>query len=167
MIVAIEDVHYRATFAKAVSIEFETWQDVQPTAIHEVEIKEVADYVPGQFYKRELPCILKVLEETSLKNIELIIIDGYVTLNDAGKYGLGMYLYEVLLEKIPIIGVAKKAFKDNEKLVRKILRGESKKPLYVSSVDIDVDLAANYIQNMAGEYRIPNLLKILDQRTKI
>ncbi|MEL6720525.1 MAG: hypothetical protein AAFP82_17595 [Bacteroidota bacterium] len=78
-----------------------------------------------------------------------------------------MYLYEVLLEKIPIIGVAKKAFKDNEKLVRKILRGESKKPLYVSSVDIDVDLAANYIQNMAGEYRIPNLLKILDQRTKI
>ncbi|MEM8525136.1 MAG: endonuclease V [Bacteroidota bacterium] len=165
MIVAI-DVHYRTNFAKAVSIEFQTWQDKQPTTIHEVLIEEVAEYVPGEFYKRELPCILKVLEKTPLEEIELIIVDGYVVLSDEGKYGLGRYLYEVLKRKIPIVGVAKRSFKDNEKQVRRVLRGASKNPLYVTSIGVEVDAAAKQVQKMAGAYRIPDLLKILDQHTK-
>lgn len=165
MIIAI-DVHYRATFAKAVSIAFETWQDKQASEIHQVYIDEAAAYVPGQFYKRELPCILKVLEKTSLEEVDVIIVDGYVTLSDEGKFGLGMYLYESLNQKIPIIGVAKKSFKDNERRVRKVLRGLSKKLLYVTSVGFDLDLAASHIWQMHGEYRIPTLLKILDQHTK-
>lgn len=165
MILAI-DVHYRATFAKAISIEFETWQDEHPSKIHEVLIDEVAAYVPGQFYKRELPCILKVLEKTPLEKIEVIIVDGYVTLSDEGKFGLGMYLYEALNQKIPIIGVAKRSFKDNEQQVQKVWRGESKNPLYVTSVDFDLEEAVHQIQQMKGQYRIPTLLKILDQHTK-
>jgi len=165
MIVAI-DVHYRNDFAKSISIEFETWQQEQPSRIHEVRVNEVEDYVPGQFYKRELPCILKVLERTSLENIEAIVVDGYVVLSDEGKYGLGMYLYEALKQKIPIIGVAKRSFKNNEKQVQKVFRGESQNPLYVTSVGVEVEVAANHIQQMKGSYRIPNLLKILDQHTK-
>ena len=118
MIVAI-DVHYRETNAKAVAIEFEDWTTDHPTKINQVLLPDIAPYIPGQFYKRELPCILKILEQSNLSLIDIIIIDGYVTL-DKGKPGLGKFLYEHLKESIPIIGVAKTSFKDNEKFVRKV-----------------------------------------------
>lgn len=165
MIVAI-DVHYREAFAKVVSIEFKTWEDTAPYKIHEIIINEVAEYVSGEFYKRELPCILKVLKKTDTDKLEIIIVDGYVVLDDEGKAGLGMYLYEALNQKIPIIGVAKRGFINNEKNVIKIKRGESENPLFITSVGIDLNEAAEQIKNMVGEYRMPDLLRILDQKTK-
>ena len=95
MIVAI-DVHYRETYIKAVAIEFEDWTTDYPTKINQVILPEIAPYIPGQFYKRELPCITKVLEQSNLLVIETIIIDGYVTLDNLEKSGLGQYLYEYL-----------------------------------------------------------------------
>lgn len=165
MIVAI-DVHYRTDFAKAVAIEFQTWQDATPLNIHVIQLESVAEYVPGQFYKRELPCILAVLEKVALEEVECIVVDGYVWLSNEGKHGLGMYLYEALDQKAPIIGVAKRSFKDNDAYVKKVFRGASKNPLYVTSVGIDVEVAANYIQDMYGAYRLPDLLKTLDRQTK-
>ena len=106
MILAI-DVHYRATFAKAVAIEFATWDVESPTEIYEKIIHEVEAYIPGQFYKRELPCILSILRDIELTNFDCIIIDGYVTLDDHGKPGLGWHLYEALDHKIPVVGIAK------------------------------------------------------------
>lgn len=165
MILAI-DVHYRENIAKSVSIAFDNWTDTTPHTTHIVEIKKVAPYVPGQFYKRELPCILKVLEKSDLSTITLIIVDGYVVLDDTGKAGLGHYVYEALDRKIPIVGVAKRSFRDNQKNVVEVFRGTSKNPLYVSSVGIDLAHAAEQVKNMAGDYRFPELLKILDQETK-
>ena len=165
MILAI-DVHYRATFAKAVSIEFPNWEAAIPDNIKEVRIQEVAPYVPGLFYKRELPCILEVLKETNLKAVEAIIIDGYVVLDDNGKLGLGGYLYQALEGAIPIIGVAKKSFHSNGDLVKKVYRGSSKNPLYVTSMGMQVAQASTRIKEMAGDYRFPDLLRILDRHTK-
>ena len=165
MIIAI-DVHYRENIAKSVSIEFDNWTDEVPLMTHIVEVNDIAPYIPGQFYKRELPCILKVLEKSDLLKVNLIIVDGYVILNDEGKAGLGHYLYEALDQKIPIVGVAKKSFHDNQKNVIKVFRGVSKNPLYVTSIGIDVAEAAKQVKNMAGDYRFPELLKILDQETK-
>ena len=62
MIVAI-DVHYRTTFAKVVAIEFDQWTDKIPTKISETILEEVAAYVPGEFYKRELPCLLEIIKQ--------------------------------------------------------------------------------------------------------
>jgi len=165
MIVAI-DVHYRATYAKAVAIEFEDWKADYPTKINQVRLPEIAPYIPGEFYKRELPCIIKVLEQSNLSIVDTIIIDGYVTLDDNERPGLGKYLYVHLKESIPIIGVAKTSFKDNEKFVRKVYRGESKQPLFVTCVGSELEEAALKIQEMSGDYRIPTLLKILDTETK-
>jgi deoxyribonuclease V len=47
-----------------------------------------------------------------------------------------------------------------------VFRGQSINPLYVSSIGIDIDQAAQNIQNMFGNYRIPTLLKHLDTLTK-
>lgn len=159
------DVHYREDFAKVVSIEFEEWEAEQPTIIKEMLVYDIAPYVSGQFYKRELPCILKILEQTDLSLIDTILIDGYVTLN-GGRPGLGRYLYKHLDKSIPIIGIAKKAFRDNENYVRKVVRGESKQPLFITSVGMQLADAAQRIQEMNGKFRMPTLLRILDSRTK-
>lgn len=165
MILAI-DVHYREEFAKTVSIEFENWNDSVPSKINESFIKNVEEYVSGEFYKRELPCIMEILEKTDKEKLEVIIIDGYVVLDDTGKAGLGKYLYETLNQAIPIIGVAKRGFINNERNVIKIKRGKSENPLFITSIGIDLNEAATKIKNMTGEFRIPDLLRILDGKTK-
>ena len=165
MIVAI-DVHYREAFAKSVSIEFKNWSDENPSKIHEVFIKQVHEYIPGEFYKRELPCIIEVLKKSDTKKIEFIIVDGYVTLDDSGKLGLGGYLYKELGKKIPVIGVAKRYFANNKKNVIEIKRGKSDNPIYITSKGIDVKKASEKIRKMKGNFRMPDLLRILDQKTK-
>ncbi len=160
------DVHYRQDFAKVVSVEFDNWQDATPLNIHSTNISDFLEYEPGAFYKRELPCILEILKESDITKIDCIIVDGYVILDDDGKHGLGAYLYESLLQKIPIIGVAKRSYINNKKHVREVFRGNSKNPLYISSIGIDLDQSATYVQEMHGQYRMPDLLRIMDQHTK-
>lgn len=165
MIIAI-DVHYRENKAKTVSIEFEDWLDTKPLVTHVLEIPVVAEYVPGQFYKRELPCILEILKLSDLSEVTAIIVDGYVVLDDAEKYGLGGYLYEELKQQIPIVGVAKRSFHSLKEKVIPILRGASKNPLFVTALGGDLEVYAEKVAQMYGDFRIPTLLKILDMETK-
>jgi deoxyribonuclease V len=75
-------------------------------------------------------------------------------------------LYEALNKVYSIIGVAKTSFQNNKETVVEIVRGESKNPLFVSAIGLEKEIAANYIQNMFGDYRLPYLLKLMDQITK-
>ena len=63
--------------------------------------------------------------------------------------------------------MAKSYFHQNEKLTVEVLRGKSKKPLFVTSVGMETAVAAEKINTMAGEFRIPALLKELDRLTKL
>ena len=165
MILAV-DVHYREEFAKVVSIEFDNWDAPLPSKVNELFLTEVAAYVSGEFYKRELPCILEILEKTNQEELDCIIVDGFVFLDDEGKAGLGKYLYEALEGKIPIVGVAKRGFATIEKDVIEVVRGESKNPLFVTSVGMELEVAASRVKNMVGKYRMPTLLQLLDGKTK-
>jgi endonuclease V-like protein UPF0215 family len=49
---------------------------------------------------------------------------------------------------------------------RQLLRGSSMRPLYITSIGIDLDYATELIKNMKGNNRIPTLLKTLDTLTK-
>lgn len=164
MILAI-DVHYKETYAKAVGVWFD-WDDEKPREIITTIIDEVAEYESGQFYKRELPCILQLLEKIDLSKIELIIVDGHVYVNDDKTLGLGGYLFQALKEKIPIVGVAKKSFINTEEVSFSILRGISKVPLYVSVIGYNLEKAIELIKNMKGKYRVPTIFQILDTETK-
>lgn len=164
MILAL-DVHYRDNDAKIVGVLFH-WEDKVPSQIIIEHLHPVEEYIPGQFYKRELPCLLKVIEKVDLENLETIIVDGYIYINDDLDYGLGGKLWESLNEQIPIIGVAKTSFAGNKKTVTEILRGESKIPLYISAIGADLKLSAKKVKEMHGKYRIPDILKKLDQLTK-
>jgi deoxyribonuclease V len=123
-------------------------------------------YESGAFYKRELPCILHLLEKIEVNDIEIIVIDGFVVLDDNGKLGLGGHLFHHFYQKIPIIGVAKNDFAHLDCLKRALLRGESKKPLFITALGIDLEVATEHIRTMAGEFRMPTLLKQLDILTR-
>jgi len=160
MILAV-DVQYEGRTGYCAGVMFKAWgaseADRELTYIH----KNVCDYVPGQFYKRELPCILGFLRYHKLTP-SLIIVDGFVVLGQAQKPGLGKYLYDALDARVPIIGVAKSAFRGSA-AEQSVLRGTSQNPLYVSAAGIDAAKAKQHISNMHGAFRMPTLLTRVDQ----
>lgn len=164
MILAV-DVYYEGDTAKAVGLLF-NWKDEQPTQVYTAYIDKVAPYEPGHFYKRELPCIQAVLEEVDFEQVDAILIDGYVYASNTKAYGLGGHVYEDIARRAPVIGVAKTPFANNEETCMEITRGDSKKPLYVSAIGIDLAEAAVEVAGMHGEFRIPTVLKELDRLTR-
>jgi deoxyribonuclease V len=156
------DTHYTANKAKTACLAFETWSAPIPLATYSEVLADIAEYKPGAFYKRELPCILSLLKQIDVSKVSGIVIDGFVILDDEGKWGLGAYLFEALGGKIPVIGVAKTSFHQNEKNVRAVLRGRSEKPLYITAMGVEVGRACAFIGEMAGDYRMPDLLKLVD-----
>jgi deoxyribonuclease V len=164
MVLAL-DVHYKGHIAKAVGVLFE-WEDIMPKEIIIEYVEKIEEYIPGEFYKRELPCLLKIIKKINLKAIEAIIIDGYVYIDNNFKYGLGGILWENLEQQIPIVGIAKTSFFSNKDTVKELFRGCSKKPLFISSIDYNVEKITEKIMNMSGNYRMPNILIELDRITK-
>ena len=162
MIVAIDVGYNENNIAKAVCVGFHDWADEKAITIVEEFVIGLEPYQPGEFYKRELPCILKVLQKVEMRFVNAVIVDGYVYLDDTGKPGLGYYLYEALGRKIPVIGVAKTNFHDNTKNVIEVVRRDSNKPLFVTSIGIEVEVAAENIKKMHGAFRLPTLLKKAD-----
>ncbi|MEP2277901.1 MAG: endonuclease V, partial [Maribacter sp.] len=69
-------------------------------------------------------------------------------------------------KKIPIIGVAKTGFHSNKLNTKALLRGESKNPLYISAIGVELNLAYENIKSMHGKYRMPTLLQLMDSKTK-
>lgn len=163
------DTYYTENRAKTVCVTFADWSDDSISDFFS-EIKEnVEEYQPGEFYRRELPCILSLLQKMNLNqnDIECIIVDGYVFLDDNNRLGLGGHLYKALGEKIPIVGVAKTNFASIVENKRSLLRGKSSNPLFVTAVGLDLDVATRNIERMSGAYRFPALLKELDRLTRL
>ena len=161
--IACFDAYYRKDCTKTCCILFETGP-IEKSIFEYCRITGITDrYIPGEFYKRELPGILEIYWEIK-KDINLIIIDGYVLLKD-NKMGLGGYLHRALEGETPVIGVAKSYFVNSRNYI-KVYRGESNRPLYVSSIGIETDLAAKLIRNLDGKYRIPDMLKRVDRLTR-
>lgn len=159
--IALVDVDYRESGAVAAGLILHNWEDETPTAEWVEQIEQVESYQPGQFYRRELPCLLAVLEKSPHKP-ELIVVDGYVWLADERRPGLGAYLYEALGRTTPVVGVAKTRFL-SAVLAREVVRGDSVRPLYVTAVGIDAEVAAQCVRRMHGPNRLPTALKRVDQ----
>lgn len=165
MILAFDSYYYENK-AKTVCLSFENWTEDKQFNVYSEIIENVEAYTSGEFYRRELPCILSLLKTFDYSKAQAIIVDGFVFLDDEKKFGLGGYLYRELGAKIPVIGVAKNNFATLEKNERVLLRGESIRPIFITSIGIDVDVATEHIKNMHGSFRIPTLLKHLDTLTK-
>lgn len=158
--ILIFDTFYRNdNTAKTVCIKFNSFDsDVIENTYFSIK-EDVEPYVSGEFYKRELPCVMELIEQIDLKDVGCIVVDGYVNHNE--KEVLGAKLYHALDDEIPIIGVAKNKFIGENQSIE-VYRGESKKPLYVTSIGISNIDAASQIKNMYGEYRLPYMIKKVD-----
>ena len=95
MIAALDVAHSSAT---AAAVVFERWDDAASAAEYVAVVNSVEPYVPGEFFRRELPCLVAVIDKIQ-KPIHLLIVDGYVYLND--EPALGQHLFEYLSRRIP------------------------------------------------------------------
>lgn len=167
---ACVDVAYLEKFARVACVLFRDFEDAEPKSILVVKSELAAPYVPGELYRRELPPILDVLSRVH-ERLEMVVVDGYVWLGPHGP-GLGARLYESLDRAVPVIGVAKTSWaesKDEDDPARcaiEVFRGNSKRPLFVTAVGVDVSLAASWISSMHGEHRLPTLLKRVDAASR-
>lgn len=161
-IVAV-DTAYSAYKAVTAGVLIHTWDSVLPEDAFISETATASEYISGEFYKRELPCILNFLKEVPWEP-EIIIIDGYVLLGEH-TMGMGLHLYEALGKTIPVIGVAKRPFAGNTTALP-IFRGSSKRPLHITAAGISLREAALDIKNMYGSHRIPVILKAADILSK-
>lgn len=186
--IAIDTYYYSDTEAKTVGVIFENWDDSEPLEIKEAWSHEFGPYIPGEFYKRELPCMLDLLLTIpDLKDFDAIIIDGlaHLPMTDDRKVaeGLGIHLENELerrgiidrttdygINHVGIIGVAKSRFSaaDKDPGISKLYRGTAKTPLYIDTTWFGYSSAsaAECIKSMHGEHRIPTLLKLVDTLTK-
>ncbi|WP_244428690.1 endonuclease V [Flavobacterium sp. B17] len=119
------DTYYFENYANTVCIAFEDWNSDKETEIYTAKTAIISDYESGAFYKRELPCISNLLKNIELKQGDFIIVDGYVTLDNDGKIGLGGHLFEALNHKFPVIGIAKNGFNSQDEIRREVYRGNS------------------------------------------
>lgn len=157
------DVDYRSDAVQAAYVRFHAWTAPAPADEGTMTFAAAAaPYESGQFFRRELEYLAQVVD--ALAKPSLIVIDGYVWLGE-GRPGLGMHLYRQLEEKIPIVGVAKRPFRDNA-IALPVLRGESRQPLFVTAIGLTGEEAAGHVRAMAGAHRIPTLLKRVDQLTR-
>lgn len=140
-----------------------TWTDAAPARVVTLEISDVEPYKSGAFYKRELPCLLAVLE-TIPEPLEVIVVDGYVFLDSHLKPGLGAHLHAALEGRVPVVGIAKTAFQGAPALP--VLRARSTRALFVSSVGCDAQDAADRVRAMHGAHRIPTLLRAVDHAAR-
>lgn len=172
--IAIDSYYYTENSSYTVGVIFDSWTDSKPSTILSTTTENVGPYVPGQFYKRELPGILDILGKVDLNGFDTILVDGFVWLLDQdGTYseGLGKKLWNALgkPKDLEVIGVAKTLFGRCSEICVPVLRGEAIKPLWVDcvgSTGLTKQEAAELVRGMAGPYRIPSLLKILDTETK-
>ncbi|HEX8610569.1 MAG TPA: endonuclease V [Telluria sp.] len=155
------DVQYDEDCGYAAGVLFGHWDGLSPLSSVSKKQLGVGEYVPGEFYKRELPCILALLSELD-ELPEYIVIDGFVFLDGHSHAGLGKHLYDALGGKAKVIGVAKTAYAgigDDYKL----LRGDSIKPLFITCIGLELPEAKQHIAAMHGPHRMPVLLKTVDR----
>lgn len=156
------DVHYLGDGrAVAAGVAFADWKSDVIARTDVVGLGSAQPYEPGDFFKRELPCLLALLDRFQ-EMPATIVIDGYVTLGVDQRDGLGARLFSALHEQVPVIGVAKRRFVGTP-AEAEVLRGKSKRPLYVTSRGIALDDAKRLIRHMHGPNRLPTLLVAADR----
>ncbi len=158
--IAILDVQYSGKSARSGLVLIKHWTDSQPASTFTRTFSDCTDYQPGQFYKRELPVLLDILEHSPLL-FQTVIVDAHVYLKQ-GEPGLGRYLFDALDGNVSVVGVAKSQYCDSQIAVQ-VTRGKSQQPLFVTAEGLDHQTAADHVVQMHGPYRIPSMLKLADQ----
>jgi deoxyribonuclease V len=159
--IAAFDVQYEGTCGRVACVTFTDWTAEVPAREYVSRVNEVQDYEPGEFWKRELPCILAALNAVDPPP-HTVVIDGYVWLDADARPGMGAHLFEALRRRVAVVGVAKTAFRGSEHAAR-VSRPGTRRPLFVTAAGVPLEEAAARVGRMSGQHRIPSLLRRVDQ----
>ena len=164
-LITFVDVSYSGSMAFAACVTIDSWKNTARRKVYLTgPIPVTEPYRPGQFYRRELPCILRALEALPCEP-NTVVVDGYVW-TAAGKPGLGAELHDALGDSTAVIGVAKNPFRGAEDVSIEVRRGSSSRPLYVTAIGLPLATAAQRIHEMSGAHRIPELVRLADAEAK-
>lgn len=157
--IGVVDVQYNGSRGTAAMVCVEDWESSVADSKYVIHRDHCGEYEPGQFFRRELPCLLQVIK--SSPNVpKVVVVDGYVWL-DSERQGLGAKLFDALNGRSIVIGVAKTRFRNAP--AAEVLRGNSRNPLFVTAAGVSTPEAAGLIQKMHGAFRIPTILRMADQ----
>lgn len=157
MTVAAVDVQYGERGATAAAVFGSDAGFAEIVGERTARVAGAAPYRPGALAQRELPAIKAVLLGSQ---IELLVVDGYVTLDPEGRPGLGAHAHREL--SIPVIGIAKSMFRSATHAVP-VLRGGATRPLFVTAVGVPAEEAAELVRAMAGQFRLPDAVRRADR----
>jgi deoxyribonuclease V len=163
-LLATVDACYGDESALAACVLFGEWRASVPDNVVTAQVAGISAYQPGAFYKRELPVLLAVLRKIK-EPLRAVIIDGYVWLDARQTPGLGARLHDAL-GGVPVIGVAKTPFGGGDWSLR-VMRGKSRRPLFVTAAGYPSDEAAEAIRTMHGDGRIPTMLRLADHAARM
>ena len=163
--IACVDVGYQGSSARAACVVINNWRDAKAAFESSVTLHDVENYQPGEFYRRELPCIQRILGELKQKP-KWVVIDGYVWLDRNNRPGLGAHLHRALKFKVPVIGVAKNPFQNTDHATE-LRRGGSIRPLFITAIGTPIAQAIINIGAMHGNHRLPSMLKRVDQLSRM
>ena len=153
------DVHYLdGGMARAAAVAAGERTFARVAWARAVVVPAGAAYVPGELYRRELPPLRAVIPAGG--GVALIVVDGYVDLDPDGRPGLGARVHAEF--GVPVIGVAKTAFRGASHAAA-VRRGGSARPLYVTAAGLTVAEAERVVSEMAGRFRLPDALKLVDR----
>ncbi len=159
--IACLDVHYFDDHAHAAAIVCRDWTSAEPHAEYAATEPRPADYRPGRFHLRELNPLLAVVAEID-EAIDAYVIDGYCHLSSDLAPGLGAFLHDALGSDASVVGVAKSRYRDTSHAFE-LLRANSRRSLFVTAIGMSYETAARHVASMAGDFRIPALLKAADR----
>lgn len=159
MVIAL-DSYYNNSVCNTSLVLFANEKSSEPIYTDTIYTPIPCEYIPGEFYRRELPGIEKIIDKFVYEHhdwwdeVKFVMVDSFVTLEKDGKTwdGLGAKVYDYLeryahkqrypehehhkYELVPVIGVAKTNFGDcdNSWLTEFAHRGESDNALYVQVI---------------------------------
>lgn len=169
-------VHLGSEGASAVALAFDDWDCAEAGQHYTAHITTIAPHSPvaeaaplakaarGEPNLRALPCLLQLLRQHALQP-DVIVIDGWVHLDNQATPGLGQHLYQALGGRSAVIGISTTARPELPAQFA-VLREEDAAPLVVTCAGIDLGAAKARVRAMHGKRRVPTLLKLATRMAK-
>lgn len=165
------DVGYEDERVRVAAVAWPAWEAPLGAQREVVQVLRAppAAYRSGSFYERELPPLLALLRDPAalaalglagLEAARAVLVDGHAWLAP-DRAGLGARLHEALAGAVPVVGVAKSAWRGSPHAAA-VRRGTSQRPLFVTACGLPPEEAAQGVQRMAGAHRLPDLLRRVD-----
>lgn len=145
-------------------VSFTQWNSGRAENVFLSKVENTEDYLSGEIFARELKIVNTLLSQTKAQP-DYILLDGLVYSDGKAEPGFGKRLYDELGGNVVIIGVVKKQIQGLPDECG-VCRGESKTPLFVTAVGIDLEAAKELLLSMHGKFRVPSILKLAEKKSR-